>query len=140
MNAKLQIGLVIALLALFVVFKLCLCDDLENFRGGRGRGGRGRRGRGGRGRHWGGRRGGWGRRSWGWNRPWYGSWWNNWWPSYWWSAPGGQYCQDCGYLSRGACSSCTNCGYAINASGYGSCVPGGPNGPYFQQDAVAYEY
>ena len=51
-----------------------------------------------------------------------------------------KYCGSCGWRSRYNCGKCTNCGYAINASGYGNCVPGDSSGPYFQDDALYWEY
>lgn len=51
-----------------------------------------------------------------------------------------RYCPSCGWRSRYSCSKCTNCGYAINASGVGQCVPGDSQGPYFMQDALYWEY
>lgn len=51
-----------------------------------------------------------------------------------------QYCSSCGYLGRGECNNCVNCGYSINASGYGQCIPGDSNGPYFSLDTMIWEY
>lgn len=51
-----------------------------------------------------------------------------------------QYCPTCGWRSRNSCSKCTNCGYCITASGYGECVPGDNNGPYFRSDCMYWEY
>lgn len=51
-----------------------------------------------------------------------------------------QYCPSCGWRSRNTCSKCTNCGYCITASGYGECVPGDNNGPYFRSDCLYWEY
>ena len=50
------------------------------------------------------------------------------------------YCADCGLNNRVGCSNCVNCGYCITPSGYGECVPGGPNGPYFRRDCIDYKY
>ncbi len=138
--------LILLIVSLFTTFKLTLCgsqeENLEGFRGG---------GRGGRGRHHSGGRHGFRRGGHGWHprrnmrpyaRPWWGSWWpSQWWPtSTWWAPQGGRYCRNCGDYGRGGCSSCTNCGFAINESGMGQCVPGGPQGPYFQQDATGWQY
>lgn len=53
---------------------------------------------------------------------------------------GMKYCSDCGWLSRGECSDCINCGYCISPSGRGECVPGDENGPYFRSDCIDYRY
>lgn len=64
-----------------------------------------------------------------------------WWPIASWFAPmGGRHCRNCGDIGRGICSSCVNCVYAINESGFGQCVPGDKQkGPYFQEDAIAWQ-
>ena len=51
-----------------------------------------------------------------------------------------KYCPSCGWRSRYSCAKCTNCGYCINKSGYGECVPGDSSGPYFRRDCVYWEY
>ena len=126
--------IVIIILALFVLLKLKLSENqqtaetVEDFHGGR-RGGGWRH----RGRHRYPRRF---PRRYGYNnyRPF-------WWPiASWFSPMGGRYCQDCGYKSRGGCSTCANCVYAINQSGSGNCVAGDKQkGPYFQEDAIYWE-
>jgi len=50
------------------------------------------------------------------------------------------WCRSCGYRSRATCGNCQNCGYCINRQGYGECVPGDNDGPYFRQDCAYYEY
>mgnify|MGYP007128599256 CR=1 FL=1 len=50
------------------------------------------------------------------------------------------FCRSCGYKSRATCGNCQNCGYCVNRQGFGECVPGDNNGPYFRQDCVYYEY
>jgi len=50
------------------------------------------------------------------------------------------YCSSCGYKNRSNCNNCVNCGYCINEDGYGECVPGDANGPYFRKDCAYYEY
>ena len=52
------------------------------------------------------------------------------------------YCQDCNRRGRkgvGACLSCNNCGWCVDPNGYGSCVLGDYNGPYFA-DCAQYMY
>lgn len=51
-----------------------------------------------------------------------------------------KYCPSCGWRSRYSCSKCTNCGWCVNASGYGECVPGDSSGPYFREDCTYWEY
>jgi len=51
-----------------------------------------------------------------------------------------KYCPSCGWRSRHSCSKCTNCGWCVNRSGYGECVPGDSSGPYFREDCVYWEY
>ena len=125
----LPILITLLILSLLISFKATLCqDETEEFRGRRGR------------------------RPFPRGRRYYPGlpWWRRWWPGYWgsssywptstwWSSPGGRYCRNCGDYGRGGCSSCINCGFAINESGTGQCVPGDARGPYFQQDAVAYQ-
>lgn len=43
-------------------------------------------------------------------------------------------CKNCGDNSRDQCSACNNCGWCLHSDGYGQCVPGDVNGPYFRQD------
>ena len=50
------------------------------------------------------------------------------------------YCSDCGSKTRYACSKCNNCGYSINASGVGHCVPGDASGSYFADDTMYWIY
>jgi len=50
------------------------------------------------------------------------------------------YCGECGSKTRYACSKCSNCGYSINASGVGSCVPGDASGSYFADDTMYWIY
>lgn len=50
------------------------------------------------------------------------------------------YCQNCGYLGKYKCGTCTNCGYCVSPSGIGECVPGDTSGPYFRQDCVGWNY
>ena len=131
----LSLLLTLLIVCLFFTFKATLCrQDTEDFKNRR----RAQR------RH----------RSWHRNFPRYANYWNPsptyvypttygsyWWPqSTWWSPPGKRYCQDCGDYSRGGCASCSNCGFAINESGSGQCIPGDQKGPYFQQDAISWEY
>lgn len=51
-----------------------------------------------------------------------------------------RYCPSCGNKSRYSCSNCTNCGYCINASGQGECVPADERGPFFRSDCTYFEY
>ena len=50
------------------------------------------------------------------------------------------YCSNCGYKSKYKCANCVNCGYCITPNGYGECVPGDSNGPYFRNDCVYYSF
>lgn len=53
-----------------------------------------------------------------------------------------RYCRDCnsmGWRGEGSCMSCQNCGWCVDGNGYGSCVQGDANGPYFA-DCVQYYY
>ena len=43
-----------------------------------------------------------------------------------------RYCPSCGHKSQSGCSKCMNCGWCVNASGHGECVPGDSYGPYFK--------
>jgi len=51
----------------------------------------------------------------------------------------GQYCKECNQMSRGMCGTCQNCGYCINESGQGECIPGDDYGPYFRKDCLRWE-
>ena len=51
-----------------------------------------------------------------------------------------KYCDNCGDLGRYDCNDCVNCGYCYTPDGYGECVPGDINGPFFRKDCTAYEY
>ena len=55
---------------------------------------------------------------------------------------GPQYCGDCnrrGAKGMNACMACNNCGWCVDPNGYGSCVLGDQNGPYFA-DCAQYFY
>ena len=52
------------------------------------------------------------------------------------------YCSDCnrrGKKGVNACLSCNNCGWCVDPNGYGSCVLGDYNGPFFA-DCAQYMY
>ena|SRR5437868_1371759 len=49
------------------------------------------------------------------------------------------YCPSCAYLGRERCNNCTNCGYCIS-NGFGECVPGNSNGPFYRTDCDFYSY
>ncbi len=49
-----------------------------------------------------------------------------------------RYCRNCGYLGRKKCNDCVNCGWCVNTSGEGMCVPGDHNGPYFRKDRALW--
>lgn len=51
-----------------------------------------------------------------------------------------RYCRECSYKNRLSCSNCVNCGYCITPNGYGECVSGDENGPYFRSDCISYSY
>lgn len=51
-----------------------------------------------------------------------------------------KYCPSCGWRSRHSCSKCTNCGWSINSSGYGECIPGDSKGSYFSNNTMYWEY
>lgn len=56
--------------------------------------------------------------------------------------PSPSYCGDCnrrGKKGMNACLSCNNCGWCVDPNGYGSCVLGDYNGPYFA-DCSQYMY
>ncbi len=51
-----------------------------------------------------------------------------------------RYCPSCSWRSKSSCSNCTNCGYCITPSGFGECVPGDSNGPYFKDNCMYWNY
>lgn len=51
-----------------------------------------------------------------------------------------KYCPSCGWRSRRSCANCINCGYCVTPSGYGECIPGDHNGPYFRDDCLHWSY
>lgn len=51
-----------------------------------------------------------------------------------------RYCPSCSWRSRSSCGQCVNCGYKINAAGYGQCTAGDANGPYYDDDAMYWLY
>ncbi|QKF94284.1 hypothetical protein QKU48_gp0826 [Fadolivirus algeromassiliense] len=50
------------------------------------------------------------------------------------------YCGSCGHRSRYSCSKCINCGWAMNSTGAGQCLPGDSSGPFYNTDATYWEY
>ena len=59
-----------------------------------------------------------------------------------WNAGGIKYCRDCdrrGDRGINSCLGCNNCGWCVDPNGYGSCVQGDQNGPYFA-DCAQYYY
>jgi len=54
--------------------------------------------------------------------------------------PNTRFCTNCDNRSYSTCANCTNCGYCYTSNGYGECVPGDENGPYFRTDCLNYEY
>ena len=49
-------------------------------------------------------------------------------------------CPNCGQRNKLQCFDCSSCGWCLTPNGYGECVPGNSNGPYFRQDCLAWEY
>jgi hypothetical protein len=49
-------------------------------------------------------------------------------------------CPNCGKRNKMDCFQCSDCGWCWIPSGYGQCVPGGPNGPYFRKDCIGWQY
>lgn len=54
--------------------------------------------------------------------------------------PKDSYCSECGTKGRRRCGECVNCGFCYTPNGYGECIPGDENGPYFREDCLNYEY
>lgn len=49
-------------------------------------------------------------------------------------------CRNCGKLGERRCGDCPSCGWCVSDNGYGECVPGDANGPYFRQDCVDWQH
>jgi len=48
-------------------------------------------------------------------------------------------CPNCGKRDKFQCFQCDECVWCWNKKGYGQCVPGNENGPYFSQDCYAWQ-
>lgn len=48
-------------------------------------------------------------------------------------------CPNCGKRDKLQCFECKTCGWCLTPNGYGECVPGDLNGPYFRQDCLAWQ-
>jgi hypothetical protein len=53
---------------------------------------------------------------------------------------GMRYCGSCSSNSSLRCASCINCGYCVTKRGYGYCVAGDEQGPYFANDCYDWYY
>ena len=51
-----------------------------------------------------------------------------------------KYCPSCGTKDKHSCGTCVNCGFCITVDGYGECVPGNNQGPFFRSDCAVWEY
>ena len=51
-----------------------------------------------------------------------------------------RYCPSCGEKNQSGCAKCMNCGWCVNASGHGKCVPGDNYGPYFVNDCLYWNF
>lgn len=49
-------------------------------------------------------------------------------------------CPNCGQKDKLQCFQCDSCGWGWNDQGYGQCLPGNEQGPYFAKDIVKWEY
>lgn len=49
-------------------------------------------------------------------------------------------CPNCGQRTKLQCTECSSCGWCLTPNGYGECVPGNKNGPYFRQDCLDWQY
>lgn len=49
-------------------------------------------------------------------------------------------CPNCGQRDKLQCFQCDGCGWAWNDKGYGECIPGNEQGPYFAKDTVEWQY
>jgi hypothetical protein len=49
-------------------------------------------------------------------------------------------CKKCSYLRKEECDSCLNCGWCIDGSGNGKCVPGDSKGPHFNNDCQIWRH
>ena len=38
------------------------------------------------------------------------------------------------------CFQCTDCSWGLTFGGWGECIPGNENGPYFREDCIAWQY
>jgi hypothetical protein len=47
-------------------------------------------------------------------------------------------CPNCGHRDPMRCSECVDCGWCVTPNGYGECVPGNEDGPYFRRDCVQW--
>ena len=47
-------------------------------------------------------------------------------------------CPNCGKRNKMDCFQCSECVWCITPGGYGECVPGNSNGPYFRKDCVKW--
>ena len=51
-----------------------------------------------------------------------------------------RYCRYCGYNNYHSCNNCVNCGFCTTSKGYGECVNGDQNGPFFRKDCLYWDY
>ena len=51
-----------------------------------------------------------------------------------------KHCRYCGYNNYNSCNNCVNCGFCITSKGYGECVNGDQNGPFFRKDCLYWNY
>lgn len=49
-------------------------------------------------------------------------------------------CPNCGKRNKMQCFQCSDCGWCVTSGGWGECVPGNENGPYFRSDCAAWQY
>lgn len=49
-------------------------------------------------------------------------------------------CPNCGKMNKMQCFGCGDCGWCVTPNGYGECIPGDQNGPYFRQDCVSWQH
>ncbi len=49
-------------------------------------------------------------------------------------------CKECTHLKKEECGLCLNCGWCIDGSGEGKCVPGDYAGPHFQNDCQIWRH
>jgi hypothetical protein len=50
------------------------------------------------------------------------------------------FCKDCTHLDKTKCGLCINCGWCIDKSGKGKCVPGNAAGSHFHNDCAIWRH